>query len=161
MIPDVNRQVEDQQETMVKATKPRQEVGFSIGQRVSFRNYAGNAKWNFGTVTEKLGSVDYKIQSGDKTYVRHANQMLNSQITDSNEPNSTQNKSMVPVVSNNQNTNYSFINPPMYTYNNIQPLQQASPPPTSRNSITMNGSPKKDVPNSIPVRCSTPTRRTN
>ncbi|KAK9736189.1 hypothetical protein QE152_g12692 [Popillia japonica] len=68
---------------------------------------------------------------------------------------------MVPVVSNNQNTNYSFINPPMYTYNNIHPLQQASPPTTSRNSITMNGSPKKDIPDNIPIRCSTPTRRTN
>ncbi|KAK9716758.1 hypothetical protein QE152_g24556 [Popillia japonica] len=101
------------------------------------------------------------MESGDKTYVRHANQMLNSQISDSSEPNSAQNKSTVTVVSNNQNTNYSFINPPMHTYNNIKLLQQASPPTTSRNSIIMNVSPKKDVPDNIPVLYNTLTRRTN
>ncbi|XP_011862003.1 PREDICTED: uncharacterized protein K02A2.6-like [Vollenhovia emeryi] len=49
---------------------------FEEGRRVSCRNYAGNDKWLFGTVTRRLGTLHYEVQLDDgRTWKRHVNQM--------------------------------------------------------------------------------------
>ena len=57
----------------VRYTPP---FNFTVGKRVSCRNYAGKIKWLFGKVIEQSGQLHFKIRLDDgRIWKRHINQM--------------------------------------------------------------------------------------
>lgn len=49
---------------------------FTLGERVTCRNYNGVIKWKFGRVIQRLGKIHYKIKSEDgRCWEQHVDQM--------------------------------------------------------------------------------------
>jgi hypothetical protein len=59
---------------------------FRIGETVCFRNYRNGPRWLEGAVIKKIGIVRYKVKLGNKTFVRHVNQMLGFERNKNNAP---------------------------------------------------------------------------
>jgi len=58
------------------ASNPQACKYFICGERVACRNYTKDSKWKFGTITNKLGKLHYKIALDDgRSWIRHINQM--------------------------------------------------------------------------------------
>lgn len=69
---------------------PQSNRQFDVGEKVWMRNYQGTEKWKDGTVIERSGEVDYKVQGQDGVTHRHSDQLKRDRRT-------TTNASTVPV----------------------------------------------------------------
>lgn len=58
------------------ASNPQVGKYFICGERVACKNYTKDSKWKFGTITNRLGKLHYKIALDDgRSWIRHINQM--------------------------------------------------------------------------------------
>ena len=55
---------------------------FQIGDKVWVKDYTSGDSWVEGTISQKPGSVDYDVKVNDKTWHRHADQLLPTAATE-------------------------------------------------------------------------------
>lgn len=110
---------------------------FPVGKRVSCRNYTGSTKWLFGTVTEQIGDLHYKIRLDDgRDWKRHINQM---RPIGENTPKSR--------VEDSDYSNYDYSNPSSVS-DNSSTIRNASDTSNPSDRTTVNVSPPSASPDS-------------